>query len=156
MDHPLEHALFLTEPGKLVDNLLDDPLATGAHGLPSFYRAYAKSLMRTEKSGIGIAAAINLAVAYGALSAEVHPAIGAVHPSGTLALAADHYDRKVAARIREDVNGVFSNSIALVVACEPSLLSKLDAIDREWFDWLMGADWAKIIRGQEFGVMRPG
>lgn len=153
-DHPREEALFLSAPGKTVEDAKDDPLAAGAHGVPAYYRAYMKSVMRNEPSGIGGKAAVELASAYAELSTEVYPAHGAVHPSGTLALAADRYDATAANRMRLVAKKVLSHAVAVVAACDPVLLSKLDAIDREWFDWLVGKDWARVIRGTEFGLQR--
>lgn len=153
-DHPIEEALFVSQPGRLFEDVREDPLSAGAYAGPAFYRAYAKSLMRSEQSKIGSQSVAILATAYAELSSDVHPAHGAVHPSGTLALAADHYDAKTAAKMRDDAKQVLGSTVALVAACDPSLLSRLDAIDREWFDWLVGSDWATLVRGGEFGFQR--
>ena len=153
-DHPLEEALFLSDPGRVVDDMKDDPIAAGAYGLPAFYRAYMKSVMKREPSGIGSKAASELASAYAELSMEVHPAYGVASPSATLALAADRYDTKLASKMRIEAKRVFTHAVAAAAACDPLLLSKLDAIDREWFDWLVGQNWAQIIRGTEFGLQR--
>lgn len=153
-DHPVEEAQFLLDPGAVCHDARDDPLAAGAHGSPAYYRAYVKSLMRSEKSGIGKAAASDLAKAYAELSKEVHPALGVAHPSGTLALAADRYDNVVSAKMRTEAARILRSAIAIIVASDPRLLTKLDSNSRGWFDWLVTDDWAKLIREPGFGLDR--
>lgn len=154
MDHPVEAEEFCDNPGGVFADFKQDPIAAGAHGPASFYRAYVTALLSGDPSGIGADAASELVRLYAALSSEVHPASIVVQPSATLSLASDRYDGVVAKQMAFETRQVMSACALVLFAAMPEGLSRLDAIDREWFDWLVGATIAKKIRGERFGVQR--
>lgn len=154
LDHPVEWVEFSARPGRGWGDRPQAPIAAAASAATGTFFAYAKERLQGDPSTLGKAAVDRLHVQFGNLSAEVHAAMGAVHPSGSLALAFDRYDRSRIAKLRREIQQVFSASVIVCAAVDRRLLAKLDAVGRAWFDWLVSAPPAKIIRGRPFGVPR--
>lgn len=167
LDHPLEWQVFCLDPSKSRTFDKDSPLSTTANALPSTYRAYAKELIETaERQNVrgkpqkikwkneGSKALGNLSNLYSNLSKEVHAGMGSVHPSGSLALTQDHYTKKIAAKIREELHLTLSSGVYSVIAANPKLLSSLGSSSRKSFDQLIGNDLKKTLSDQTFGVQR--
>lgn len=154
LDHPMEWSLFSLNPSSSGEFDRNDPLVSLASGSPALYRAFAKGILSLEEAGIGPRCFEGLSTAYSNLSQDVHAGTGAVHSSGSLALAQDKYDGRIATKLRNDVEAVLGNAVRAIACANPPLLCGLDGIDRSWFDWLIGKDDAKKIRGGAFGVTR--
>lgn len=154
LDHPLEWSIFSKNPSASGDFNRNEPLVSLAASSPALYRAFSKEILALDPTGIGSKSFEELATAHSNLSQEVHAGVGAVHPSGSLALAQDRYDKSTIAKLRNDVKLVLGNGLRAIASASPTLLNGLDAIDRAWFDWMVGNADAKTIRGTQFGVNR--
>ncbi len=155
IDHPVEWADFLANPGRSWADRPQEPIAAAASANVGRFFAYAKErLARDDPSKIGKAAIDLLHTRYGNLSGEVHAAMGAVHPTGNLALAFDRYDSASVGKLRREMHQVFASSLVTCASINPILISRLGAVERGFFDWLVSAGIAKVVRGGTFGVSR--
>jgi hypothetical protein len=152
-EHPVEREVFEKNPGRGWASKPDAlPIEAAASADIGMFFRYAKERLVADPSGLGVAAATTLHVEYGNISGDVHAARGAV--GGTLALAFDPYDGESAAATRDQIHRIFGPCVLLRVAADPRLLGRLDAINRDWFDWLVGKEAARTIRGEPFGIPR--
>jgi hypothetical protein len=152
LEHPVERETFEKNPGRGWKARSDTPPieAAASAEIGTFFR-YAKERLAADPSKLGAKAASDLHTEYGNVSGDVHAARAAV--GGTLALAFDPYDAATAAATREQITRIAGPCVLLCAAAAPNLLGKLDAIDRSWFDWLVGSA-AKTIHSGPFGITR--
>lgn len=154
VDHPVEFAEFEANPSRGWDSDGARPIEAIARADIGFFFRYALDRMRAARAPRVVEAVSALKTAYREMSGEVHAALGALGASATLSQAHDPYDAKIAAHFREDVDRVLTSGTLLVASVDPRLLGHLPAVDRAWFDWLVGVDAAKEFRSDAIGIDR--
>lgn len=150
--HPVEWDEFLAGTTKGLSTQMDDPIAYCARRETSFYLRYAKSLFRPEVSGVCAPAVRVLAEQYTTLHRFAHAATAAASRVSWLRLPTDPMSRKNLSDLARKQRKVFSSGCIAAFGVVPNALGRLDAVERAWFDWLIGAENSKGLRGSEFGM----
>ncbi len=152
LDHPVEWQHFCANPHQRADGRDETPIASAAGAPIGFYFRYASERMSTEPSGLLTNVLGSLKTSYGELSATVHAATGAI--STSMVMAFDPWTNAKGQALRLLCKRVLKAVVILSAATDPTRLGFLDAIDRGWFDWLIGAAASRAIRGARFGLSR--
>lgn len=149
-DHPVEWDTLVRNPQRSPQHERENPIAGNAYREPVYYRSYAQERFSMEPSGLASKAVDRLGVEYGNLSSAAHaptatsdvsirPAIGNMS-SPTLAQFANRF------------KSVSSDLCVVAAAFSPARLDALEPMFRAWFDWLLGTEQAKKLRGGKFGL----
>jgi hypothetical protein len=149
-DHPVEWRSFKAESEAGFSQDTRKPISYSAHRELGYYVEYARELMHSEASGLGLKAVDGIKQVSRELNASVH----AGQMAHATVMKAPHEDiseaglRKFGAVQRR----VFSNcSILLSAYCRPQF-DRLNAASRAHFDWLVGAKVRKEVRQGPFGL----
>jgi len=152
-DHPVEWTEFQKNPGAGISRETTTPIANNAHREPSFYANYARELLAGEPSGLAVAAAGRLIVAYGRLSQAVHAAAASVNKH--LGTAHDAIDEQSIGRFGETYRRCVADVAIVVAARLCRRFDSLPPVHRAWFDWLVGSETKKRLRAGPFGLDPP-
>lgn len=148
-DHPVEYERMARDPSTAIVKGIDRPISFCAHREPTFYFNYVKDRMSDESSGQGKAAVDVLATQYRECSVVVHAKAASLDRRP---LRLVHMD----ARVRESVakrHRIISSAVCILVSARwTAAFGKLGPVQRAWFDWLVGTQRAKAIRGAQFGL----
>ena len=149
-DHPVEWRCFeaATESGFSQD--ARKPISYAAHRELGYYVEYARELMNSEASGLGIAAIDGIRQ----VSRELNAAVHAGQVARTTTKRAPHDDISDAS-LRKFGNvqrRVFANCCILLAAYRRTQFDRLNAAARAHFDWLVGPRVRKQVRQGPFGL----
>jgi hypothetical protein len=149
-DHPVEWRSFERDAETGFSRDTRAPISYSAHRELGYYVEYARELMKSEPSGLGIGAVDVIKQVSHELNAAVH--------AGGLARAT------VQKPPHEDISGValrkfgnlqrrvFSSCCILLSAYRRPQFDRLNAAARAHFDWLVGAKIRKRVRQGAFGL----
>lgn len=153
IDHAVEWAEFRKNPMRANDERSRDPIVSAASALTSVFFAYAKERFSPTACDIGRDAVDRLKSYYGRLSGEVHAGMGAVHQSGSLALASDRHEPALVNQLAKDVKQIVKQVVLTLVCANPLLLPPSGGAEEPWLSYLLGQ--ASIrVRAATFGIMR--
>jgi hypothetical protein len=150
-DHPVEWSELERTPEKGTVWSQEKPISFLAHRDFGWYVDYAKERLTDEPSGVTGSEIGILFRSYSEISSVVHAARNAF-PPGELSAPFDSIEAAKLQRIQVSQRDIFRAGCICVVAVKPSLLTKLEAVERGWFDWLLGRSTARTIRSAPFGV----
>lgn len=146
-EHAVEWREFSSNPGRGFVRDMEEPIAYCAHREFRWYLAYIRERFSELESKLVQESADALNVEYANSSAFVHGGMSGAHGVQTLEML----DTDTMARFRTAQRRVLSGACILIVAARPDALAKLNAVERAWFDWLIGATHARSVRGCGFG-----
>ncbi|MGI9515865.1 MAG: hypothetical protein ACR2NP_02360 [Pirellulaceae bacterium] len=149
-EHAVEWTQFLNSPSVGLSSDQDFPFKYAAHRELSWYFAYAKERFENDLTGIVGEELSNLRTQLPVLSPNAHAAYGAIQ--GTFHDAFDKVTTADLRKLQSVQRIVFSGGVLLILAIMPRKLSKLDAAERAWLDWLIRSKRAKQLRGDDFGI----
>lgn len=153
VDHPVEYEEFERNPSRgWSDDRDRGPIETVACSQIGFFLRYAQERVGKGKPLEAAKAPERLRVEYGNLSRDVHGALGALNRNATFSQAHDPYDGAVAADLCGAVDRVLTDALLTIAMLRPEWIGKLPATERGWFDWLIGSENAKAVRGGSFGL----
>lgn len=149
-DHPREWAEFCRKPAaRMRSHQESEPINGAAHQTTSYYAAYGKELFAGEPSGLAAKAVAALYVEFTQLSATVHPA--QLVTSGEFVPPFDLMLPKDLERLNRDIKKLCRDGIVVVAAFAKRRFDRLSAVQRAWFDWLVGSVRTEV-RGGPFGL----
>ena len=149
-DHRIEWEAFRANPTHGFTRDEKDPVEYCAHRELDYYLNYAKARVAAEPSGIASEAVEELRLAKGWLNEAVHPGAGAGLTGSVVPL--DVIDANALDHLAGLQRSVFASSCVLVASIRRRLFDRLPAMYRGHFDWLVGGQRAKKIRGGPFGL----
>lgn len=141
MDHPVEFRTFATDPGRGFARPEDGPIAFCARRETRWYLDYCRDLFRSGAHAELPRAAERLSSAHARCSSFVHPVRDSL-PGGSLGNAMGFPDNQEIAEFAKTQRAVLSASVLFFAALRPKAVSKLDAIERGWYDFLVGKEMA--------------
>lgn len=150
-EHPVEWQELQENPERGFTRDADKPIVYCAHREISWYIAYARERFSEEPSGLAKEAIDALFKAHRNLSAHVH-AVANTMPGGFLKDPFDSVAPNEIRNFQKIQRRVLSAGCILIAAAKPEKISKLEAVDRAWFDWLVGRASARKIRSEPFGL----
>lgn len=147
-EHPIEWSDFVSSPDEGFARSLENPIAYCAHRERAFYSNYIKERYGRDRSGLVCSANADLSKAYTALSFHVH-ATSALRPSGFSGVleGQDTVEESAAQKLLREI---LSSGCIVAAAVKPSKVSTLSAVERGWFDWLVGNGRSMKIRAGDF------
>jgi hypothetical protein len=149
-DHSVEWLDFESDPGRSIEPEVSKPISYNTHREPTFYRNYARERFLSEPSELAKQAVDELNVQYASLSAAAHGSSSVKH--GRLIPPLTNFWEAELGRFAETYRTVASaGAITLAAFCRAQFDS-LPPAYRGWFDWLVGGERAKKIRGGPFGL----
>jgi len=148
LEHPVEWNRVLSDPevGTARDD--NDPIGWCAARDQRWYVNYIK-MRFTDKSGLiktSIDAYLRL---YKELSTDIHVTKDASQHL-QIADAIDVPKPNELKEFRESQRAAYKAGLITALAATPKQLNKLTAIERSWFDWLLGAADSKAVSGGAF------
>ena len=149
-EHPREWTRFTELPSHGIARADADPLTWAACREPSYYRQYAREVLRGDPSGLAREAVDRLGVQYGNISEVVHPArltVGGRIPP----VLESHEERDLQASARQ-IRAVCSGVVLVLAAVSPNRFNRLGPVPRAWFDWLVGTPTSRRLRAGPFGL----
>lgn len=150
-EHPVEWAERVKHPEHGFARENEDPIAYCAHREFGWYASYARERFTPAPCATIRQAIADMKTLYGSLSGDVHAA-AATMPGGRLTEPLDSIAGSELRTISRTQRRMFSAGCILVGATRPHGLAPLDAVERGWFDWLIGGTRARSIRACHFGV----
>jgi hypothetical protein len=151
-DHPVEWDAFVRQPRGALQHERENPIAASAAREPAYYRGYAKERFLAEPSGIAKDAVGRLSVEYGNLSSAAHAPAGT--EARTIHAVVSIPTPAVLGHFATRFKSIASDVCVVASALVPGEFDQLPPMYRAWFDWLLGQDAAKKLRGGKFGL-RP-
>ena len=148
-EHPVEWSEFSENPGEGYGTDRDKPISWCAHRELRWYANYARERYRHDKSGLTTYAIDTNSACYLELSKYVHAALDHLTKK-PLTEAFDSIDGASLERFASMQRKVYCSALILAVAPKPEGIGTLNAIERDWFDWLLGNARQMKIRGGEF------
>ena len=149
-EHPIEWCRYLDEPTTGTVGATENPISFAAHRDRSWYVSYVRDRFRGETTGLVVEAADELASHYSELSAHVH--VKANVASRSIGKPFDDVANSSLRAFQETQRAVLSAGCVVVAGAKRRGITKLGAIDRAWFDWLIGKKDAKRLRSGAFGL----
>lgn len=148
-EHPVEWESFADTPSGGYAKDTDKPIFWNAHREQKFYSNYIRERFAVDKSGL-----IELAVndnnqCYKDFSAYVHAALNHLTKK-PLTHVFDTIDEDSLKDFADAQKRVYRATLILSLAPKPTLVGKLSAIERAWFDWVLGNANQKKIRAGDF------
>lgn len=150
IDHPIEWDEFSKNPDTGYTRDPKTPIAFCAHREISWYFDYARELYKSEPSGLTKTSINSLQHQYRNLSKYVHAMDNPVQGK-ILSSPFDDISDKNLSKFQNAQKVVFLSS-SLLICSKRKQLEKLEAIERDWFDWLISKKNARIIRSERFGI----
>lgn len=149
-DHSVEWSLFEANPtGKRADDPRQ-PIRYCAFRDRTFYSDYALELFSGEPSGMAKEAVTELSTVYGVLNPFAHG--GHAVTAASFEPSLDDLTSTVLSEYRELFQRVCSNACITLAAFFTSQFDSLPAMNRGWFDWVVGKTRAKRLRSGRFGL----
>lgn len=149
-EHPVEWERFKANPTHGFTRDEKDPIEYCAHRELEYYLNYAKSRVVWEPSKAAGEAVDELRIAKGKLNEAVHPGSGAQLTGHVVPL--DPIDEPTLGDFNNLQRSVFKSACLLIASVRRRRFNTLPAMYRAHFDWLMGGQLAKRIRGGPFGL----
>lgn len=146
--HPVEWKAFLEGGGYSRD--LDQPISFCARRELGFYLSYLDELVRSEPSGFASDAVEQLRQCVGKLNKHAHGAtLARVTSRATVLKARSDAEAKALCEMAEQV---FRNSAIVLCATNRKRFDSLGAVERGYFDYLVGKELARKLRSLDFGI----
>lgn len=149
-EHLVEWATFREDPGRGYVNDRDSPIAACAHREFRWFVCYAKERYRQGKSDQTINALDEFTKQHGKLSAFVHAATAVSNRSSV-----QPFERVDPASLRayqRAQKSTLSSGCIVAASARPGGLARLNAVERAWFNWLVGAPRARSIAATSLGL----
>lgn len=151
-EHPVEWSSFEKGPGKGFAKDIKTPIVYCAHRELAFYMNYAAERLEDEPSGIPRSSIGKLRQAQSKLNAVVHPA--ALAGQRSLSPVWDDVSPSNLTKFGLTLRAVLSNAVVVLAAFRTSAFDNMTAPRRAHFDWLVGTQLSKRVRGGPFGLRR--
>jgi hypothetical protein len=149
-DHPVEWTAFAQNPTRGYSSERSDPITYCAFRERAFYTNYAQELFSRETSGIALEAANALAAICNELNPDAHA--GRAAAGRRLIPAWDALDAPQLAALANTNRSACAAACIILAAYLKRQFNRLPAVNRAWFDWLVGPSMAKRIRSGAFGL----
>jgi hypothetical protein len=149
-DHTVEWSYFESQAGSGFAQDTRKPISHAARRELAHYIEYARELMGSEPSGLGVNAVDSLKQCSHELNANVHPS-----EIAKASVKAPPHDDVSEAQIRKFSrlqHRVFASSCLLLAAYRRNQFQRFDAIRRAHFDWLIGHKLRRRVRQGPFGL----
>ena len=149
-DHPVEWRSFKAGSGTGFSQEMRKPISYSAHRELNYYVEYARELMNSDASGLGIKAVDGIKQVSHQLNAAVHA--GQMAQSTIRKSPHEEISETDLRKFGGVQRRVFSNCCVLLAAyCRPQF-DRLNAAARAHFDWLVGSKVRKQVRQGPFGL----
>lgn len=152
-EHPVELARFMKYPTEGFARDRGNPIAFCAHREFSWFADYCVARVADDPSGLGTASLATMREHYSSLSAQVHIGLQA-SSTNMLTDSFDDLDSVALNAFTTRVRSIMAAAVTLLGVLHPERVARLNAIERGWFDWLVGASSATAFRSAQFGASR--
>jgi hypothetical protein len=150
LEHRVEWDKFKSNPTHGFTRDEKDPIEYCAHRELDYYLNYAKARVAREPSKLASRAVEELRLIKGKLNEAVHPGAGAGLTRQVVPL--DTIDEVALEEFGDLQRLVFGGCCVLIASVRKRTFDGLPAMSRAHFDWLIGDQLAKKIRGGPFGL----
>ena len=148
-EHPVEWGEFSANPGEGYGSDRDRPISWCAHRELRWYANYIKERYSQDRSGLIAYAVDTNSECYSELSKYVHAALDHLTKK-PLTEAFDSVESDSLEKFSRMQRKVYCSSLIVAVAPRVEVVGKLNAVERDWFDWILGNARQMKIRGGEF------
>ena len=149
-EHPVEWEEFQRNPTTAYVRETDRPIAFSAHREVGWFFGYIRERFASEASGLVVEATDQISTPFGELSSHVHAAVGGT--TGDLASPLDTVSPTILKAFQKTQRKILAAGTLIISGSRPNSLDLLPAVERAYFDWLIGSEWAKHIKAGPFGI----
>lgn len=149
VEHPIEWQAYSESPGKGYEAERDQPISWCAHRELRWYGSYVRERFSQDKSGLVAYATDTNNACYAELSKYVHATLDHLTKK-PLTEAFDPIESGSLEQFAGVQRNVYRALLILAVAPKPAMIGTLNAVERDWFDWILGGPRQAKIRAGEF------
>lgn len=149
-EHPVEWNAFRKDPTRGYVNEPDSPIASCAHREFRWYVRYAKERFHGSKSNETESALNEITAQYAHLSAFVHAATAV--SAGSSVQPFEPTNPSQLRTYQKTQRKSLAAGCIVAASAHPSGLARLTAVERAWFNWLVGAPRSQRIAVTSLGL----